>query len=418
MSAAAGTGGRRTLVALIPLAIANHAVLAGNRVTVSLDAIARGASPLTVGVLMSLYALFPMLLAISAGRITDRLGARRPMLLGTAAIGLGALLPLVHSGMAALYASASMVGVGFMAFQVAAQNAAGELGAPAQRARNFGLLAMGFSISGFAGPLVAGLTIDHFGFTATFALLAAVPLIPLIVLLRGHLALPGPVAATGTPHHGGIRALMRHRMLRRALLLNAFFAVGWDLHSVFVPIYGARLGLTASAIGLVLAAFAAATFVVRLLIPALAVRATEHRILAGALLAAGAAYLAYPFAGSLATLLPLSFGLGLALGTGQPMIMALLHTHSPPGPHGRSQRRADVAHQFDVVRRADRVRRGRRRGGLGAGVLGRRRLPRGRRGCRTPRSACLTAARQAVRFSRVKCCLRNLATLGSTIAAQ
>ncbi len=336
MSATAGDFRRRTLVALIPLAIANHAVLAGNRITVSLDAIARGASPFTVGVLMSLYAVFPMLLAISAGRITDRLGARRPMLLGTAAIGVGALLPLLLPGMPALYASASIVGVGFMAFQVAAQNAAGELGAPAERARNFSLLAMGFSISGFIGPLAAGVAIDHVGFTATFALLALVPFIPLVVLLRGRLALPGPVAPSGTRHHGGVRALMRHRMLRRALLLNAFFAVGWDLHLVFVPIYGARIGLSASAIGLVLAAFAAATFIVRLLIPALSVRITEHRILAGALFAAGAAYVAYPFAHSLAALLPLSFGLGLALGTGQPMIMALLHTHAPPGRMGEA----------------------------------------------------------------------------------
>lgn len=336
MNAATGGAGRRTLVALIPLAIANHAVLAGNRVTVSLDAIERGASPFTVGVLMSLYALFPMLLAVAAGRFTDRLGARRPMVLGTAAIGIGALFPLARSGMAMLYASAALVGVGFMAFQVAAQNAAGALALPAHRSRNFSLLAMGFSISGFAGPLVAGVAIDHFGFTATFALLAAVPFIPLIVLLRGHLALPGPAASVATLHHGGLRSLMRHRMLRRALLLNAFFAAGWDLHSVFVPIFGAQLGLSASAIGLVLAAFAAATFVVRLLIPMLALRAGEHRVLAGALLGAGAVYLAYPFASGLAALLPLSFALGLALGTGQPTIMALLHTHAPPGRAGEA----------------------------------------------------------------------------------
>jgi MFS family permease len=207
---------------------------------------------------------------------------------------------------------------------------------PAERARNFSLLAMGFSISGFVGPLAAGIAIDHFGFTATFALLAVVPFIPLFVLLRGRLTLPGPVAPSGTHHHGGVRALMRHRMLRRALLLNAFFAVGWDLHLVFVPIYGARIGLSASSIGLVLAAFAAATFIVRLLIPALSLRITEHRILAGALFVAGGAYVAYPFATGLAALLPLSFGLGLALGTGQPMIMALLHTHAPPGRMGEA----------------------------------------------------------------------------------
>jgi uncharacterized protein (TIGR00297 family) len=49
-----------------------------------------GASPFTVGVLMALYALLPMLLAVAAGRLSDRVGTRRPMLIGSALIALGA----------------------------------------------------------------------------------------------------------------------------------------------------------------------------------------------------------------------------------------------------------------------------------------------------------------------------------------
>ena len=45
------SGGRRTLTRLILLGIANHAVLSGSRVTVSLAALDKGATPLTVGVL-------------------------------------------------------------------------------------------------------------------------------------------------------------------------------------------------------------------------------------------------------------------------------------------------------------------------------------------------------------------------------
>jgi len=56
----------RTLAALIPLGIANHAVFTGSRVIVALDALSRGASPFTVGVLVSLYALLPMLLTSPA----------------------------------------------------------------------------------------------------------------------------------------------------------------------------------------------------------------------------------------------------------------------------------------------------------------------------------------------------------------
>ena len=326
----------RTLAILIPLGIANHAVLSGSRVTVSLEALSMGASPFTVGVLMALYALLPMLLAVAAGRFSDRVGMRRPMLIGTSGIAMGAALPVAFAGLPVLFASAAIVGAGFMIFQVAAQNATGELGGPAERARNFSLLALGYSTSGFIGPLSAGFAIDHFGFAATFGLLAIVPFVPLAALASGRLALPKPHPYVLDAHRGGVRALMRHRLLRRALAINALFAVGWDLHTVFVPIYGEKIGLTASEIGIVLATFAAATFVVRLSMPLIARRMTEQHVLTAALFVAGAVYLAFPFAGRAPTLMMLSFTLGLALGTGQPMVMALLHTHAPAGRLGEA----------------------------------------------------------------------------------
>jgi len=328
--------GRRTLLRLIVLGIANHAVLAGSRVTVSLAALDKGATPLTIGVLMALYALLPMLFAVAAGRFSDRAGVRRPMLLGTAAIAVGASLPIAAPGLPMLFASALAIGTGFMAFQVATQNATGELGPPSARARNFSMLALGYSISGFIGPLVAGFAIDHLGFAWTFALLATVPFVPLAGLQSRRLALPGPRRHDGPAHHGGVRALLRHRTLRRLLAINALFAVGWDLHTVFVPIYGARIGLSASEIGLVLSTFAAATFVVRLLMPGIARRMAEQQVLTIALFVAGAVYLLFPFAQTAPALLALSFCLGLGLGSGQPMVMALLHTHTPPGRMGEA----------------------------------------------------------------------------------
>ena len=328
--------GRRVLTRLILLGIANHAVLSGSRVTVSLAALDKGSSPLTVGVLMALYALLPMLFAVAAGRFSDRVGVRRPMLLGTAAIAVGAALPIAFPGLPMLFASAAVLGTGFMVFQVATQNATGELGGPAQRARNFSMLALGYSTSGFIGPLIAGLSIDHLGFAWTFATLAAVPFVPLTVLARGSLALPRPRAHEGPAHHGGVRALLRHRTLRRLFAVNALFAVGWDLFTVFVPVYGARIGLSASEIGLLLSTFAAATFVVRLLMPRIARRMAERQVLTIALFVAGAVYLLFPLAQSAPTLLVLAFCLGLGLGSGHPMVMSLLHAHAPPGRMGEA----------------------------------------------------------------------------------
>jgi MFS family permease len=324
------------LAVLILLGIANHTVLTGSRVTVSLDALAMGASPLTVGTLMALYALVPMLLSVAAGRLSDRVGVRRPMLIGTAGVAVGAALPTMFPGFPMLFASAAILGAGFMAFQVAAQNATGALGGPGQRARNFSMLALGYSVSGFIGPLVAGFTIDHSGFTTAFAMLAIIPFVPLGVLASGRVALPGPHPHAAAAHPGGVMALMRHRTLRRVFAINALFSAGWDLHTVFVPIYGAQIGLTASQIGLVLSTFAMATFVVRLAMPAIARRMSEQQVLIAALFLAGAVYLVFPFAQNMAALLALSFCLGLGLGSGQPMVMALLHAHAPAGRLGEA----------------------------------------------------------------------------------
>ncbi len=324
------------LAFLIPLGIASHTVLAGSRVSVSLAALAQGASALTVGVLMALYALLPMLSAVATGRWLDRIGVRVPMLAAAIGLALGVALPLFSPGLGALYASATIVGMAFMVYQLAAQRATGDIGAPEDRARNFSLLALGYSVSGFIGPLVAGFSIDHYGYRAPFVVLTAIAALSAVVLAVDRFPLPAARRAPAAAHRGGVRALLAHRTVRRVLMINVLLSVGWDLHTVFVPIYGARIGLAASQIGMVLAAFATATFLVRLAMPAIARRVTEHQVLTAALFVAGAVYLVFPFSHSALTLGALSFCLGLGLGSGQPMVMSLLHEHTPAGRTGEA----------------------------------------------------------------------------------
>ena len=62
------------------LTVFAHTAFNGSRVTVSLYALSLQSSPLTVGALISLYSVLPMLLSVSAGRMIDRVGTRRPLL--------------------------------------------------------------------------------------------------------------------------------------------------------------------------------------------------------------------------------------------------------------------------------------------------------------------------------------------------
>jgi MFS family permease len=321
---------------LIALGVANHLVLTGSRVAVSLNALALGANAATVGSLMALFALLPMFLAIPAGRLADRVGVRGPMLAGSIGTAVGVLVVTLWPGLPALFATALLTGVAFMLFQVAAQYATGEMGGPAARTRNFGLLALGYSTSSIAGPLIAGVMIDHGGYRATFALLTLLPLLPIAVLATNRIPFPGPHPARASQVQGSALDFLTHRELRRVFIINGLVSMAWELHTLFVPIYGHAIGLSASRIGLVLAAFAAATFTVRLAMPAIARRVSEHGVLTAALYIGAIVYLMLPFSRNVGTLMSLSFCLGLGLGASQPMVMSLLHSHAPPGRMGEA----------------------------------------------------------------------------------
>ncbi len=101
------------------IALCNVTCMRASRFTVSLFAIELGAQQVIIGVLISMYALFPALLALYAGRLSDRLGARLPMLVGSIGLVLGLLLPYVFPVLPVLYISAALFGLSYVFYHVA-----------------------------------------------------------------------------------------------------------------------------------------------------------------------------------------------------------------------------------------------------------------------------------------------------------
>ena len=322
------------LLLIIFLTVLCHASFHGVRVTVSLLALYNGHSAFTVGLLMALMAAFPTLLGVAAGRWTDRVGAKRPMLFGSALVLASATLPAIMPTLPVLFVTAALTGTGMMAVQVALQNVVGEMSNIEDRATNFSRMALGMSLSSFAGPLIAGFGIDHIGHRWTFALVAAMPLGCVLGLWRDKVKLPPPSPHAATHADRNVFDLLRKRELRHVFIASCLLAMGWDMHSFFVPIIGTQRGLTASQIGATLSAFALATFVIRLGTRWFAKRFHEWQVLNGALFLAGATYLLFPFIVSGWQLMALSFTLGLILGVAQPMVMALMHRITPEGRAG------------------------------------------------------------------------------------
>jgi MFS family permease len=312
-----------------------HLAFVGARMTSALFALQLGGSELTVGVLMALFALLPMLLSVNAGRLIDRIGPRTPLLAAFSVLAIGVALPFAAPQIGTLYLSCTLVGTAFMLIHIAMNSVFGAYGTPEQRAVNFSWLALGFSISNSLGPLVAGFAIDQAGHARAMLLLAVFPMAAGLLLWsrKDPLPRPEPVAHA---RRSGVLELLRIPQLRNTFIVSLLLAMGWDLYTFLMPLYGARLGLAATTIGLVMSTFALATFAVRLAMPLLVKRLRQWVVMCSALAVAGSAYVAFPLVSSVPLLMTLSFVLGLGLGCAQPVIMSLLYETSPPGRQGEA----------------------------------------------------------------------------------
>ncbi len=313
------------------LTISLHAGFAGFRVTLSLFALSLQASPLTVGVILSLLALLPTLLSVHTGRAIDRIGVRRPQLVGTGMVIVGLALAFLVPRLEMLFVVSCVVGSGFMLFHIAVNHMAGESGAPQDRAMNYSLLALGFSTSGFLGPMLAGISIDWIGHRRTLLVLGGFAVLTLAGLLARRMEIPRRQAAEPTAAKRRLTDLFRNRTLRYVFLASSVLSPAWDLFTFVVPIHGSQIGLSATEIGLILGAFGAAIFVVRLVVPLLIRRVSEWQMLTLAMLLTGVTYFVFPLIHGLPLLLTLAFVLGIGLGGAQPMIMALLSSTAPAG---------------------------------------------------------------------------------------
>jgi len=327
----------KPLFYFVLLTVLSHVGFVGGRITVSLSAINQGATPLAVGLLMSLYAVIPMLLAVHAGRLVDRVGAFRPIAIAGAILAAGMLLPFASHDMPMLYVSAAIVGTAFMMQHIALNHVIGNLGEPSERPVNFSWFALGYSVSGTLGPLLAGFAIDLLGHRIAFALLALPVAAGTALLLWKRNAIHVPRSTherkTDAPPPS-VADLLRNPRLLPVFLFSGLLATGWDMYTFVIPIYGTSIGLSPSMIGIVMSTFALATFLVRLGMPVVARRLSEWTVVCAALLIAGTAYSLFPLATQVPALITLSMLLGLGLGCAQPMIMSALYAASPPGRQG------------------------------------------------------------------------------------
>ncbi len=320
----------RALLLLLVVALVANIAATGSRVAVPLLAVKLEASSMAVGIILAGYAVVPIFVAISIGRWVDRSGTRIPLRIATTGLGMGLLLPWLFPSIWALGACAAMVGLFMAVIYICMQHSAGALSDTSTRMRIFSQLSVAQSGASLIGPPLTGVLIDTFGHGAAFLAMGAIALALLATVAAFSSLLPdGNRHQDARPRN--LRDLLRLRRVRHALMISSLAPVGWELLLFFVPLHGAHLGLSASAIGLVVTSFALAVVAVRLVVPWLSRRSSEWGLIAGAMGASGLMFLLFPFTRSAADMMMLAVVFGFAAGISQPLTVSIIYAASPPG---------------------------------------------------------------------------------------
>lgn len=314
------------------LTLFNITTVQAGRVLLSLYALHLGARPFTVGILVALFSALPLLLSWQVGKLADRFGSRWPLLFGAAGGALGMLVPYFFHGLPALYVAAVTNGLLFAFSGVALQNLVGLLSAPEELSLNFNNFSLVTSTATFIGPLFAGFSIDHAGHAVACLVLSLVSFVPLAMLAIWGCGLPR--GTREAPPAVSVRDMLTGSGLWRVLTTSSLLVSGISLFQFYMPIYGHGIGLSASAIGVMLAIFSGAAFFVRLIMAKLMARWSEEGILAYAFFMGMASLMLVPFFKSAVLLSLVSFLFGLGMGCGQPITMMLTFSTSAENRSG------------------------------------------------------------------------------------
>jgi MFS family permease len=282
------------------------------------------------------------------------------MRIGVALVVVGAWLPVVVLTIPTLFATAILIGFGFNLVGIASQHTVGHLvdqASASQRLANFGWYAMGHSVSSTVGPLIAGLSIDAFGFRTAFATLALCSCVAAYLVFTRARGLPAargaetsltvteigvdedatePQEIKQTPRRESVLDLLKTSEMKRIYWVTMIMSMAWDLFIVMLPVFGVRQGFSASVIGTVFSLFAVGTFVSRACMPWLSKRVREWEIIRVVVAVIALVFLTMPWLTSAWMMMLGGFVFGAAVGLSQPNMLSLVHAASPPGRGGEA----------------------------------------------------------------------------------
>ncbi|MCI1025834.1 MFS transporter [Pseudomonas putida] len=321
---------RLSFMGTLAIAGLNISALGSARLVVPLIALSLGASATLVGVIAAAFTAVPMIFSVSFGRWLDRAGTLMPIM-SAALLIVGATLTFwVFPSHYALVVVAGLVGAGAVLTHMAATRAVGSIATEAQRPRYLGYLILSYSLFQLVAPVSAGAMYQHHGSVAAITLLGGFSVLSILAIsLRQHHfrhERRGPVERVARQ---GIYPLLRVPGLMVWILVSSLFFAAQTIFPFVISLHAVANGISPIEAGWLLGAFAGGAFISRFFTPVLTRYARPRPTLVVAMILGAAIYAVIPFAHQVVTLSALSLLLGMPLGVGVPVSLAMIYDTAP-----------------------------------------------------------------------------------------
>lgn len=304
---------------------------------VPLYATSLGLGPQWLGLLVALPGIFPVLLAIPAGRLVDGLGPARWLFGGMLGLASAPLSLLLLPGVVGLALSRVLVGFCQLFVTLSGQALVAGLDNGRSHQSNFAAYSTLLAVGRMVGPVLMGLLIDTQGFRTAFVavlalLLMGASLAFLVMLGSRH-------SENGTRHglstgRSAVRSVVSNVGFQLAVLGSSGIFLALTVREAFMPAMMEELGLSATVIGSLVSLGSLTAVVIRPVMPRVvrALRGTARTIvtsMAAVAIGVGLLALAPALGGSVVFFAVLAVVTGFGSGMAFPLSIVSIASHLP-----------------------------------------------------------------------------------------
>ena len=306
------------------------------RPMITYQALKLDASASTIGLIAAIYALLPVLMALSFGRWVGVIGEGRFLILGTLSMSLASTTLIFSHSIPVLAIGAALSGVSHLACMVGGQTMVSLKSEPEYYDRNFGYYTFSASLGQMLGPILGTLVAGSTGVlprstTAAFVgalVLSFLALVPVMGWRNSGPTVPAKKKSEGTLRSAG--KLLSNRKVFGAIYMSLAISSVADILIVFLPLYGSEKDFSSYSIGAVIAIRAGASMLSRLFLGKISSRFTTKQILIVSNSISVVTCFLMGFAPSAFSLELIVLIAGLSLGVGQPLTMSLVSHATVP----------------------------------------------------------------------------------------